>query len=208
MLKIYCIWDWSNKTLNIGIFGGTFNPIHYGHLINCAMIKDDLPLEKIIFLPSKMPVHKNLKGNISPEDRYEMIKLAVKDNSDFDVSRIEIDRTSKSYTVTTLKQLIEIYRDDKLFFILGIDALQDIGTWKDYEKILGMVSFIVMKRAGIIYNKNKIDSQAKEILFYNNPIIEISSQEIRKRVKCGKTIKYLVHPDVEKYIINKELYKN
>ncbi len=193
--------------MKIGLFGGTFNPVHYGHLINAEIIKENLGLDKILFIPSKHPVHKNLDGNVSSEDRFNMLKLASEDNPDFDVSRIEIDRKDESYFIITIKQLFDIYKKAELFLLIGADAFNEIDIWKDSQEILQIVSFIVMKRPGFEHINQDIIRMAKNIKFVENPLIEISSSNIRENIKKNKSIKYLVPLRVEEYIITKELYK-
>ncbi|MDY6935845.1 MAG: nicotinate-nucleotide adenylyltransferase [Spirochaetota bacterium] len=194
--------------MKLGIFGGTFNPIHNGHLINAQAIKEEHYLNKIIFLPTKDPVHKSLENITSTDDRFEMVRLSIEDTCGFDVSRMEIDRKSKSYTITTLKQLMKKYKDDRLYLIIGSDAFEQIDTWKDYQKVMQMVELIIMKRPGFTYNKESIYNIAGNVMISNNPYIEISSSDIRKRIREGKSIRYLVPPKVEEYIVKRGLYRN
>jgi nicotinate-nucleotide adenylyltransferase len=193
--------------LKIGLLGGTFNPVHYGHLINAEIIKENFKLDKILFIPSKHPVHKNLEGNVSSEDRFNMLKLAVDDNAGFDISRIEIDRNDESYFIITIKKLFEIYKNAELFLLIGADAFNEINIWKDSEEILQIVSFIVMKRPGYENINHNIVNTAKYVKFIENPLIGISSSKIRENIRNNKSIKYLVPLKVEEYIISKELYK-
>jgi nicotinate-nucleotide adenylyltransferase len=193
--------------LKIGLLGGTFNPVHYGHLINAETIKENFKLDKILFIPSKHPVHKNLEGNVSSEDRFYMLKLALDDNPDFDVSRIEIDRNAESFFIITIKQLFEIYKNAELFLLIGADAFNEINIWKDSKEILQIVSFIIMKRPGYKNIDPNIINAAKDVKLIENPLIEISSSKIRENIRNKKSIKYLVPLKVEEYIVNKELYK-
>jgi nicotinate-nucleotide adenylyltransferase len=194
--------------LKIGLLGGTFNPIHNGHLINAEIIREKFELDKILFIPAKYPVHKDLEGNVTSEDRFKMIRLAVKDNKGFDISRIEIDRDGRSYTIITLKQLLDYYRKDKLYLILGSDSFNEIGIWKDSNEILRAVPLIVMKRPGYEKLNKKIINIAKEVNFIDNPLIGISSSMIRESIKNNKSIKYMVPLKVEQYIIKKGLYQS
>lgn len=193
--------------MKIGLFGGTFNPVHCGHLINAEIIKENFKLNKILFIPSKYPVHKNLDGNVPSDDRFNMLKLAVSGNPDFDVSRIEIDRKDESYFIITIRQLSYIYKNAGLFLLIGADAFNEIDQWKDSEEILRTVSFIVMRRPGYETIEHKIVKNAKDVKFFKNPLIEISSSNIRANIRNNKSIKYMVPFSVEEYIINKELYK-
>ena len=193
--------------MKIGLFGGTFNPVHYGHLINAEIVKDTFSLNKVLFIPSKYPVHKNLDGNVSSEDRFNMLKLVMEDNSGFDVSRIEIDRKDESYFIFTLKQLQDIYKNKDLFLLIGSDAFNEIESWKESGEIMRTVSFIVLKRPGYEHVAPGIIKAAKDVRFVENPLIEISSSMIRENIRMNKSIKYFVPPKVEEYIISKELYK-
>lgn len=193
--------------MKLGLFGGTFNPVHYGHLINAQTVKDSFSLGKILFIPSKYPVHKELEGDISSEDRFNMVSLAIEDNPYFDVSRLEIDREDDSYFIITVRQLPELYPGDEFFLIIGLDAFNEVHKWKDYKEILEKVSVIVMRRPGFGKIDDTIINQARRVDFIDNPVIEISSSMIRENVRKGRSIKYLVPAKVEQYIKDKELYK-
>ncbi len=194
--------------MKLGVFGGTFNPIHNGHLINAQYVKEKYSLDKILFIPSKYPVHKNLESNISAEDRSFMLKSAIKNNGDFEISHIEIDRPEKSFTITTIKQLVSIFPDASLYLIIGADAFNDIDTWKDYQEITKIVTFIILQRIGTVKVKKKILKLVKNVNYADNPIIEISSSLIRRKIRKGLAINYLVPQEVEKYIYDRELYRH
>lgn len=202
------------KYKKIGISGGTFDPIHHGHLIIAEQIRESLDLDRIVFIPSGMPPHKaNLKVS-SAEHRYNMVFNAIKTNPHFEVSRIEIEREGFTYTVDTLTRLNEVYnKDAKMFFITGADVIPDLLTWKDYERIFSLCDFIAVLRPG--YKKDnfiqKIEylkvAHSAKIHIVDAPLIGISSTIIRERVRNGKSIKYLVPESVEKYIYENGLYK-
>jgi nicotinate-nucleotide adenylyltransferase len=194
--------------LKLGVFGGTFNPIHYGHLINAQVIFEDFILDKMIFVPSKAPVHKEFMNGATGEDRYHMIEYAIEGNSSFEVSRIELDRDTPSYTILTINELIDAYRESVFYLIIGIDSYNEFQTWKDYRDILERVSLIVLKRPDSRIVNVEIQKISENIFFANNPPIGISSSKIRENIKEGKSIRYLVPPKVESYIIDKGLYKN
>jgi nicotinate-nucleotide adenylyltransferase len=126
----------------------------------------------------------------------------------FEASRIEMDREGESYFIITIKQLLDIYKDSELYLIIGADAFNEINIWKESKEILKTVSFIIMRRPGYESINKKLIKMAKDIKFANNPLIEISSSEIRKNIRNNKSIKYLIPGKVEEYIIKKELYKN
>lgn len=194
--------------MKLGIFGGTFNPIHYGHLINAQIIFEDFDLDKIIFVPSKSPVHKEFINGATGEDRHQMIEYAIEGNSNFEVSRIELDRDTPSYTIFTIDELIDDYRKSEFYLIIGIDSYNEFQTWKEYREILERVSLIVLKRPNGKIVDREIQKMSDKIYFAENPPIGISSSKIREYIKKGRSIRYLVPIEVERYIIDKGLYKN
>ncbi len=198
----------SDKSRKIGIFGGTFNPVHIGHLINIEFTRDFFALDKVFLIPAKIPVHKEIEGGVSPADRFRMVELAVADNPFIEASSIEIDRDSPSYTITTINELHEIYPDDELFLILGADSFNELDTWKSYEDILKRVSIIVMKRPGSPVLRNDIKKFASGIYEIENPLIDLSSTIIRNRIKQGRTVRYLTSDEILGYIEKKRLYQN
>ena len=191
----------------IGVYGGTFNPIHYGHLINAEFVREAHGLDKIIFIPSKDPVHKKSEGSATAIDRLEMVKLAIKGNSFFDVSDIEIRRAEPSFTILTFKQLKALYPDEDLFFIIGTDSFNELDTWRDSEELLSLGRFIVLNRPGNTKLREDI-LQRGTFHIYHNPLIEISSSDIRSKLKFGKSARYLLPDAVLEYILQKEFYKN
>ena len=197
----------SDKIKRIGIFGGTFNPIHHGHLINIELIKENFNLDLILLIPAKIPVHKTVTDAISPTDRLKMVELAIAGNSSFQVSELELNRESASYTITTLKELEIIYPDDELFLIIGSDSFNELDTWKEYKKIISEYPIIVMQRSGDIKLRDDLLSIAGRVELHKETMIEISSSMIRDRVKKGLTIKYLTTDDVINFISTKGLYK-
>lgn len=202
------------KYSKVGIMGGTFDPIHYGHLIAAQAAKTHFNLDKVIFTPTGKPPHKKGYTVTPAEDRYSMTMLATNDNPFFKVSRMEIERPGLTYTVDTLEQFYEMMGDDtKLYFISGADAVLDILTWKDVERVLGYFTFIAATRPGYpIERLNKQLSQLRQM--YGGQVhpmevtgMDISSTEIRKRVKSGLSIKYLLPESVKTYIKKSGLYK-
>lgn len=185
------------------------NPIHMAHLMIAEHIKEDFELDKVYFLPTGDPPHKDLE--VSSEKRYEMTLIATSDNSDFEVLDIETKRKGKSFTVDTMTELSKT--GDEYYFIIGTDTLFLLRSWKDYEKIAKMTSFIVAIRPGYEEEKkiyDEVRSLKEELGFKiylaNIPKYEISSTDIRKRVSENKSIKYLVPDDVISYIEKEGLY--
>ena len=191
-----------------GIFGGTFNPPHIGHSIFAENVREQLHLDKIIFIPSGIPPLKDGKEIIAAKHRLHMANIAFGKDKNFEVSYIEIkETTEKSYTINTLIKLKELYQDDyvKLFLILGIDNLISFPKWKEPEKLFSLSEVVIINRPG--YDLKNADSEySKKVKFINVPDLDISSSMIRDYIAHKKSIKYLVLPEVEKYIKENNLY--
>ena len=195
----------------IGIMGGTFNPIHMGHLIAAQEVLNKMNMDKIIFIPTGNPPHKSKREVISALDRYEMVKLAVESNERFGVSDIEINRKGQTYSYDTLTELHNMYYETQFYFIIGFDTLKEIDTWKRFCDVCSMTKFIVVNR-GNTCSEIEEEILIKEKKYGSNfslveiPDIKISSTDIRDRIKSNKSIKYLVSDEVEGYIKQKGLY--
>lgn len=192
--------------MKIGILGGTFNPPHIGHLIVAESIRDQLKLDKILFVPSYIPPHKLFSQVALPKQRLEMVELAIEKNRNFSASDIEIAREGKSYTVDTINSLISLHPASQLFLIIGMDNLMDFSDWKSPNEIVSNVELIVMNRPG--YDTDVKSEFKKFATFIKVPNIDISSSDIRRRIKLGRSIRYLVPFEVEQYIVKKGLYKS
>jgi nicotinate-nucleotide adenylyltransferase len=199
---------------SLGILGGTFNPIHIGHLIAAQEAMCAYNLDKVVFIPNRTPPHRITEtGILNAEDRFEMVSTAISSNPRFFSSRIEIDRPEISYTYETVKELARIYPGTELYFISGMDSLLDY-EWKNLEELLdGLKLFICVTRPG--YNRKDLESKLDNIVngrknkiqFLEIPDVHISSSLIRKRIREGKSIKYLVPEEVESFIAARSLYK-
>ncbi|MFQ6093852.1 MAG: nicotinate-nucleotide adenylyltransferase [bacterium] len=191
----------------VGIFGGTFNPPHLGHLIVAQEVRRRFSLDKIVFVPSARPPHKADSPGASSAERYIMTVLATRDNPYFEVSDVEIRRPGRSYTVDTIKQFKKLYGTEvEIFFIMGGDSIFEIDTWREPEEILRLCKVIVTTRPG--FDLTKVEDRLKEkAILTEVSRIDISSTEIRRRVQEGKSIKYLVPKEVEEYILREKLYR-
>ena len=199
--------------MKIGIMGGTFNPIHHGHLILSEYIRTEAGLDKIVFIPTGLPPHKVGEEILEGRIRLEMVQLAIRNNPYFTWSDMEIRRKKTSYTIDTIGELKRLYDKAQLYLIIGADNLLSIHTWKDYKRVLEEVNIIVANRLGskrllVVEEIERLNnSLGVNIKNINSPIIEISSTEIRERVRQNKSIKYLVPELVEDYILRNNLYK-
>lgn len=191
-----------DKIMKIGILGGTFNPIHYGHLILGEQVLGQLGLDKVIYVPSFIPPHKKHDGVAPAPDRLKMVHLAAARNAHFSVSDIEIRRRGKSYTVDTLREIKKQYPAADLFFICGSDLVAEIPTWKDVDDIYKLARFVLAKRPG--FGKRL---SGKSFLKISVAQVDISSSLIRQLVREGKSIRYLTPETVVEYIEKHELYK-
>lgn len=195
-----------------GIFGGSFNPIHYGHLMICEYIKEEMGLEKVIFIPTGNPPHKDLE--LSAEDRYEMVRLAISPNPDFEISDIETTRVKKSYTVDTIRELKKIYKEEKLYFLIGLDSLFQLKTWMKIGDLSQEIEFVVALRPGYL-DREEINKEidflrenfGTKINLIKTPLYEISSTDLRDRIREGKSLRYLIPKKVLDYIEESGFYK-
>ena len=207
----------NNEPKKIGIMGGTLNPVHHGHLVTAQEALDQFGLDEVIFIPTGDPPHKIEDLLAHAEDRYLMTVISTSSNSSFFVSRVEIDRTGKSYTIDTVKELRKIYGSgSELYFITGADAILEILTWTNTREIVTLTKFIAATRPGYDLSKIKglkttlFDSEDKadrRIFIMEIPALAISSTNIRQRIKNGRPVNYLVPEGVNNYILKHGLYK-
>ena len=188
----------------VGIFGGTFDPIHHGHLITAQSVREIRDLDKIIFIPSFISPHKADVNSASPEHRMNMLKLAVEGVDFFEVSDYEIKKEGISYTIGTLKEFKKKY--DELEFIIGYDNIFKFHTWKNPDEIMKITKILVLKRKSSLPPSHE-DKYVKSALFVETRGIEISATDIREKVKQGMPIHYLVPEKVKEYIYSFNLYK-
>ncbi|HMP88785.1 MAG TPA: nicotinate-nucleotide adenylyltransferase [Kiritimatiellia bacterium] len=201
--------------LKIGIFGGSFNPIHLGHLIMAQDAGEAYSLDRIIFVPAAIAPHKLTQTLVTPSHRLDMIRLALGDRSEWEVSDEEIRRGGVSYTIDTVQHFIAVYPEADIYFIIGGDTLPELHTWKDINDLLALCKFITMVRPG--FDPESLHRQSLrlppghvEALISRvtvGHVIDLSSTEIRVRVAKNESIRYLVPDSVERYIREHQLYR-
>lgn len=197
----------------IGIMGGTFDPIHYGHLVAAETARNKFDLERVIFIPSGAPPHKKECRITESEFRYWMVSQAIADNDYFEVSRIEIERTGLTYTVDTLREMKDKFPDYELYFITGADAFREIFTWRNPDEIIELTQFIGASRPGFDALDFLSELQEQFPQFYQRmhflevPALAISSTDIRLRVKNGQSIRYLLPEPVRLFIQKNRIYQ-
>lgn len=202
-----------NQSKRVGIMGGTFDPIHYGHLVTAEGARFTFGLDHVLFMPAGKPPHKKDVQLTDAEHRYMMTVLATLTNPHFEVSRLEIDRTGISYTIDTLRALRDQYGPEtELFFITGADAIFEITSWKDSDRCLELAHFVAATRPGFSLDhlpaatRQWVARHQDRFHILRVPAMAISSTEIRERVKEGNSIRYLVPESVEHYIRRQRLY--
>jgi nicotinate-nucleotide adenylyltransferase len=217
----------SEKKRKIGLFGGTFNPVHWGHLRSAEEIREAFNLTQVIFIPVHVPPHK--KSDVaSAAHRFGMVKRAIRGNRFFRASDIELQRPGKSYSIDTIRHFHGLAGgEQKIFFIIGTDAFREIYTWKDYPAFFSACNFIVMDRPGApgvqaqqilprdIRNEFTFRNTERcfvhisgcRIHLYSVTQLDISSTVIRTHIQQGRSIRYLVPPAVERYIAEQRIYE-
>jgi nicotinate-nucleotide adenylyltransferase len=193
--------------VKLGIYGGTFDPIHVGHLILAEQTREILALDRVLFVPAANPPHK-IASQISPAElRYQMLQLSIQANPVFESSRIEIDRAGLSYTIDTIQEIKVQLRlvKTQIFLFIGADSLVEIHNWYQPERIFEECQVIVFPRPGIdLTNSRPVFRQ--QALCLNTPLFDISSSQIRALVKAGQSIRYLVTEPVRQFIVTQKLY--
>jgi nicotinate-nucleotide adenylyltransferase len=197
--------------MRIGLLGGTFNPPHLGHLAVAQEAHAQLGLDRVVFVPVSVPPHKVPQDDPGPEARYELCHLATAKDERFAVSRIELDREGPSYTVDTLREIHAGSPGDDLTFIVGGDVAQGLPTWREPESVLELATLAVAEREGIrrqdIAERVAELQGADRLVFFDFPRMDISSSSIRRRVREGRPIRYLVPDDVARAIGSRGYYR-
>ena len=192
--------------MRIGVYGGTFDPPHVGHLILAADARDALNLDRLIFIPAfSQPLKVGAPAVASPQDRLEMVRLVVADDANYQVDEAEIVRKGLSYTVDTLEHLSARYPDAKLFLLLGQDTLASFGQWKNPKRIRELATLAVMQRSDS--KGARADGPVNGVITVSTRRVDVSSSEIRERLRAGKSIKGFVPESVERFIDARGLYR-
>lgn len=195
----------------IGVMGGTFDPIHHGHLVAASEVADRFALDEVVFVPTGRPWQKADRVVSSAEDRYLMAVIATASNPRFTVSRVDVDRQKATYTVDTLRDLHAAYPQSEFFFITGADALASILTWEQLEQLFSLAKFVGVSRPGYELTSSHVTETLRDlpedaVTLIEVPALAISSTEVRRRAAADRPVWYLVPDGVVQYISKRELY--
>jgi len=214
--------------MKIGLFGGTFDPIHWGHLRSAEEVREAFSLDRVFFIPASNPPHKKGQPITSPRDRLEMVRLAIAKNPCFVLSSVELGRPGKSYSIDTIRHFVQTRPLKKsLYFILGLDAFSEIGSWKEHQEIFRLCHLVVISRPGWGRSLSLSDipvavrrgfcydprprayrhESGNYLFFLPVTNMAISASEIRRRLREGRSVRYLVPLPVETYIRKRGLYQ-
>lgn len=198
----------ASRPARIGVMGGTFDPIHHGHLVAASEVADRFELDKVIFVPTGQPWQKADREVSPAEDRYLMTVIATASNPRFTVSRVDIDRPGPTYTVDTLHDIRQAYPQAELFFITGADAVHSIMTWRDWSSMFDLTHFVGVTRPGYELRADFLPEAYREhVSVMQVPAMAISSTDCRERARAGRPVWYLVPDGVVQYIAKTGLYR-
>ena len=194
-----------------GVFGGTFDPVHVGHLIVAADLRFALRLDRLLFVPAGRPPHKTADLVSDDEDRLAMLDLALADDPTAEISTSDLERPGPSYTADLLAALQELMPDCRLVFLMGEDSLRDLPTWREPQRIVRLAELGVATRPGVVFDPEEVYRQVPDargrVIVVETALLSISSSEIRRRVRQGAPIRYHVPVEVERYITERGLYR-
>jgi nicotinate-nucleotide adenylyltransferase len=199
------------RARRIGVFGGVFDPIHLAHLWIAELARDRMGLDRVMFVPAAHPPHKRRGPFADAEDRYRMVKMALPPDSGFEVSRIELDREGPSYAIDTVAALQRSRPRAEFVYIIGADAIVEIMTWHRARELLEMVEFAAVSRPGTRLTQERLEkivgrTAARRITIIRGPGVDLSSSQVRRRVREGETIRFIVPAPVRAYIEEFGLY--
>ena len=200
-------WEGHTDVKKIGIFGGSFNPPHVGHLMLADRVCEEFALDTMYFVPAGIPPHKIGAPHLAANtDRLAMLNFSIAGNPKFAVSSVEMERAGVSYTAITLEQFRSMHPGEALYFLMGSDSLAEFDTWNKPERILSLAQLIVVPRPH--HGQTDVPREyAERVLIAHTPLFELSSTDIRERVRLRKSIRYCVRREVEEYIMNRRLYR-
>ncbi|MCY7402884.1 MAG: nicotinate-nucleotide adenylyltransferase [Nocardioides sp.] len=191
----------------VGVMGGTFDPIHHGHLVAASEVQAWFDLDEVVFVPTGDPWQKSNRDVSPAEDRYLMTVVATASNPRFTVSRVDIDRDGPTYTIDTLRDVRAEMPDAELYFITGADAIADIFTWRDVDELFSLANFVGCTRPGYAMDKTTLNKiPAEKVTMLEIPALAISSTDCRARTRRGEPVWYLVPDGVVQYIAKHDLY--
>lgn len=195
--------------MKIGIMGGTFDPIHYGHLIAAEQARTEASLDEVWFMPARIPPHKPRTQGATPEQRLAMVKHAIRDHNNFRECDIELTMEGPSYSINTLKLLTSQYPEHSFHYIIGADMVEYLPNWYQIEEIVKLTSFVALQRPGYSLSMNHLPTSIQNrVKVADMPGIDISSTNIRDRIREGRSIRYLVSDTVRQYIKENGLYES
>jgi nicotinate-nucleotide adenylyltransferase len=199
------------ESAKLGVIGGTFDPPHYGHLVLAENARVQFALNRVLFVPAGQPPHKPERPVTLAQHRVAMVEAAIAGNKDFTVSRVDLDRPGPHYTVDTLGILTRAYPDAVLLFLMGGDSLAEFASWRDPSGIVRQARLAVMARPGweadLASLVEEIPDIRDRLILLDAPYLEISGTDLRRRVRRGLPIRYLVPPGVEEYVREHKLYR-
>ena len=201
----------SVNALRIGFLGGTFDPPHNGHLLIAREAQTQLGLTQVLFAPTRQPPHKNAAEHTAIEHRLEMVRLAIAPYPQFTLSRVDVDRPGPTYTVDTMRLLHEQFGNSvELFFIMGMDSLANILTWRTPEQLIRLCKLAVFQRPGFAANLDELEQQvpgvSECVVFLQSSALDIAASDLQKRVRAGQSIADMVPEEIERYIKKNSLY--
>lgn len=189
----------------LGVMGGTFDPVHVGHVLLALWAKERIPLDRVLFVPAADPPHKEARpGMASAADRWAMVERAIAGFAGFEASRLELDRAGKSYTVDTLRALSAACPDSRLFLVIGEDNVAQLSSWHDPRGIMELCTVVAGARASASFAGDT--ELARRVMPLDTPVFEVSSTEVRRRLSRGMPVRYLVPDAVLDYIAARGLY--
>ncbi len=197
--------------MKVGVLGGTFDPVHIGHLLLAEQARSQIPLDKVLFVPAGQPWRKGSRFVSAAGHRVAMVELALRGVAEFEVALVEVERPGPSYTVDTVVDVQAAWPGAELFLVLGVDALLDLPVWREPERIVALAKLAVAGRPGFaVPSGGELEGQVAgigdRIVWLDMPPVGVSASDIRRRVRAGQSIRFLVPPAVEEYIWRHRLY--